>query len=68
MSAEEVARRANAFSAKVLLRGNQEDGSTTFQPMGERLTTSSRYIRRFELNAAVEAGLLNVKNQTNVTS
>lgn len=60
LSAEEVARRVNAFSAKVLLLGNPEDGSAMIPPVGERLSISSKVIKKFDLQAAVEAGLWNV--------
>jgi hypothetical protein len=60
ISAEEVALRVNQYAARVLLRGNPEDGSKNFPPVFKRLLTSRKAVKDFELQSAVDAGLLSV--------
>jgi hypothetical protein len=59
-SAEDVAREVNHYSTRILLRGNAEDGSKNFPPVEGRFLTSEMVVRRFLLQPAVDAGLLNV--------
>jgi hypothetical protein len=59
-SAEQAARSANIYSARVLLRGSVEDGNETIKPVGERLAIASKVVELFDLQPAVEQGLLSV--------
>ncbi|KAF8723184.1 hypothetical protein RHS02_08671, partial [Rhizoctonia solani] len=56
-SAEEVLRMANRYSAKVLLRGDLEDGSEQFPPVAGRLPVPRTVVDRFQLQPAVTEGL-----------
>ncbi|KAF8596813.1 hypothetical protein BDV93DRAFT_570557 [Ceratobasidium sp. AG-I] len=58
LSAVELARRVNAYSAKVLLRGDPNDGSKNHRPVGEKFPVPSKITRWFALQPAVDAGLL----------
>ncbi|KAG8737935.1 hypothetical protein FRC12_016968 [Ceratobasidium sp. 428] len=57
MSAEKVARNANIYAARVLLRGSPEDGNHTFKPIADRPSVSAKFISEHELEPAVELGL-----------
>ncbi|KAF8755198.1 hypothetical protein RHS01_05391 [Rhizoctonia solani] len=56
-SAQEVLRMANRYSAKVLLRGDLEDGSEQFPPVAGRLPVPRTVVDRFQLQPAVTEGL-----------
>jgi hypothetical protein len=60
MSAEKVAHNANTYSARVLLRGDLKDGKKTLKPAGERLSVHSDSVKLYELQPAVDRGLLSV--------
>ncbi|KAL5634341.1 hypothetical protein ACGC1H_002419 [Rhizoctonia solani] len=60
LSAEDAARRANQYAARVLLHGDSADGSEMFPPMGERPPAPRVAVEKFKLQAAVDAGLLTV--------
>ncbi|KAH7325364.1 hypothetical protein B0J17DRAFT_231480 [Rhizoctonia solani] len=62
VSAQEVARRVNQYAARVLLHGELADGSATFPPVAGRLVTPKTAVERFNLQPAVDAGLLRVGN------
>ncbi|KAH7325394.1 hypothetical protein B0J17DRAFT_723150 [Rhizoctonia solani] len=57
-SSQDAVRLANCYAAKVLLHGNQEDGSTVFPPIKGRPSVSLDVVRLFQLQPAVDAGLL----------
>ncbi|CAE6459171.1 unnamed protein product [Rhizoctonia solani] len=59
--AEETARRVNQYAARALLHGEPEDGSEIFPPVAGRPTASKKLVEKFDLQAAVDAGLLKVK-------
>ncbi|KAG8725169.1 hypothetical protein FRC09_006792 [Ceratobasidium sp. 395] len=58
MSAEKLAQNANIFAARILLRGSLDDGNNTFKPIADRPSVKAKFIRKFELESAVELGLL----------
>lgn len=58
LSAEEVAHQVNRYSARVLLRGDAENGSKNFPPVAGKFSTSAKTIKSFDLEPAVDAGLL----------
>ncbi|KAL5634340.1 hypothetical protein ACGC1H_002418 [Rhizoctonia solani] len=60
LSAEEVARRANQYAARVLLHGEREDGSEIFPPVTGRPLVPRTAVDKFDLQPAVDAGLLAV--------
>ncbi|KEP51638.1 hypothetical protein V565_058050 [Rhizoctonia solani 123E] len=60
LSAEEVARRANQYAARVLLHGEREDGSETFPPVAGRPLVPRVTVEKFDLQPAVDAGLLTI--------
>ncbi|CAE6407980.1 unnamed protein product [Rhizoctonia solani] len=62
LSAEDVARRANQYAARVLLHGELEDGSEAFPPVEERPPVPRKTVEKFGLEPAVEAGLLTIGN------
>ncbi|KAH7325360.1 hypothetical protein B0J17DRAFT_682143 [Rhizoctonia solani] len=62
LSAEDVARRANQYAARVLLHGELEDGSERFPPVEERPPVPRKTVEKFGLELAVEAGLLTIGN------
>ncbi|KDN40326.1 hypothetical protein RSAG8_08236, partial [Rhizoctonia solani AG-8 WAC10335] len=57
-SKAETARRANEFAAKVLLRGNPEDGSKLYPPIGPRLRLTMQEVSKRALDKAVGQGLV----------
>ncbi|KDN40309.1 hypothetical protein RSAG8_08219, partial [Rhizoctonia solani AG-8 WAC10335] len=60
LSAEDVARRANQYAARVLLYGDPTDGSEIFPPMNGRPPVPRIAVEKFKLQPAVDAGLLTV--------
>ncbi|KDN40305.1 hypothetical protein RSAG8_08215, partial [Rhizoctonia solani AG-8 WAC10335] len=58
LGAEEIAIRINKFTARVLLTGEAEDGSKKYPPIASRLVTPLSVVNGFNLQAAVDAGLL----------
>ncbi|KAF8596835.1 hypothetical protein BDV93DRAFT_562942 [Ceratobasidium sp. AG-I] len=58
VASETIARRANYFAARVLLRGDAADGSKRFKPTGDRPHITSRAVVAFKLQDAREMGLL----------
>ncbi|KAG9118475.1 hypothetical protein FRC07_007004 [Ceratobasidium sp. 392] len=58
MSAEKVAQNVNIYAARILLRGSIEDGNKTVKPIGGRPSVGAKFISKFELEPAVELGLL----------
>jgi hypothetical protein len=61
MSAESVAHSANTYSARVLLRGDPKDGNKTVKPVGGRISIPARAVKSFDLQPAVDKGLLSVE-------
>ncbi|KAJ1300106.1 hypothetical protein OPQ81_002587 [Rhizoctonia solani] len=60
LSAEEAARRANQYAARVLLHGELADGSENFPPVAGRPLVPRVAVEKFNLQPAVDAGLLTV--------
>ncbi|KAF8723185.1 hypothetical protein RHS02_08670, partial [Rhizoctonia solani] len=58
LGAQEIASRINKFTASVLLSGSVEDGSNKHPPIAPRLVTSVAIVSKYNLQAAVEAGML----------
>ncbi|KAG8711243.1 hypothetical protein FRC11_003332 [Ceratobasidium sp. 423] len=61
LSAEDAARRANQYAARVLLHGDLEDGSETFPPVAGRPPVPRKTVEKFSLEPAVDAGLLTIE-------
>ncbi|CAE6410100.1 unnamed protein product [Rhizoctonia solani] len=57
-SSQDAVTLANCYAAKVLLYGSQEDGSTVFPPIRGRPSVTLDIVRIFQLQPAVDAGLL----------
>ncbi|KAG9078897.1 hypothetical protein FRC06_008112, partial [Ceratobasidium sp. 370] len=60
VSAEQVAEKANTYAARILLHGSIEDGNETLKPIGGRPSVSKSIVSSFDLQPAVELGLLSV--------
>ncbi|CAE7183609.1 unnamed protein product [Rhizoctonia solani] len=60
LSAEDAARRANQYAARVLLHGDPADGSKIFPPVDGRPLVPRSAVEKFKLQPAVDAGLLTV--------
>lgn len=61
MTAESIARRANVYTARVLLRGDEEDGSKRYSPVEARPYITLGAIKGCKLEAARNMGLLRLK-------
>ncbi|CAE6498784.1 unnamed protein product [Rhizoctonia solani] len=62
----EVARLANRFAARVLLRGREKDGSSRFKPDGMMIPVDRNSIEKFGLREAVRLGLILEANKSNL--
>lgn len=68
MTAESIARRTNTYTARVLLRGDEEDGSERYKPVGGRPYVTLGTITGCKLETAKDIGLLRVKGTHNLPS
>ncbi|CEL60402.1 hypothetical protein RSOLAG1IB_12351 [Rhizoctonia solani AG-1 IB] len=59
--AEETVRQLNRYAARALLHGEPEDGSEIFPPVAGRPKAYKKLVEKFDLQAAVDAGLLRLK-------
>ncbi|CAE6448200.1 unnamed protein product [Rhizoctonia solani] len=60
LSAEDAAKRANQYAARVLLHGDPADGSKVFPPVSGRPLAPRIAVEKFKLQPAVDAGLLTI--------
>lgn len=58
LSAKEAARRANQYDARAILHGNLKGGSHNSSPIARRLGTPAKSVEKFNLQSAVDTGLL----------
>ncbi|KAG9124859.1 hypothetical protein FRC07_009989 [Ceratobasidium sp. 392] len=59
LTPEDIARAANVYAAKVLLRGKKEDGSARYPPVAGLPSLTPGAIKAFDLTNAQRCGLLN---------
>ncbi|KAH7325363.1 hypothetical protein B0J17DRAFT_682153 [Rhizoctonia solani] len=60
LSAEDAARRVNQYAARALLHGDIADGSEKFPPIAGRPPVPRKTVEKFDLQPAVDAGLLTI--------